>query len=132
MTLAQRVELNATILSTWHLHDTHRMLVEDKRIRIVIHHYNVMVFGKLHQSLVGFHTCISTSRHVRIVGPHQFHMTEVHFLQGIKVWLPIIILTQVIIGNLSTQYLVDGSIGRIARIWYEYLVTRIAESQGDV
>ena len=130
--LAERIEFDAAVLGARHLHDAQRMLVEDERIRVVIHHHDVVILGKLHESLVGFHLCHSTGRHVRIVGPHQLHVAEVHLLQRLEVWLPFIVLAQVVIGNLGAENLVDGSIGRIARVWDEHLVARVAEGERNV
>ena len=132
MRLRHRVELDTAVFGTWYLKQRHRLLVEDEAIGIVVDDDDVVILCKLHQSLVGLTTRIATRRHVGIVGPHQLHVREIHLLQFVEVGLPPIVLTQVVIHNLRTQYLRERCIGGIARIGHEHLVARIHESEGDV
>ena len=48
MAFAHRVELDTAVFCSRHLHNTHRMLIQHKRIRIVIHHHDIMLLGKFH------------------------------------------------------------------------------------
>ena len=127
--LAQRIEFDAAVLGTRHLHDAHRVFVEDERIWIVVHHHDVVFLGEGYQLFVGLSLRHSACRHVRIVGPHQLHVAQVHLLQGVEVGLPSVVLTQVVVGNLGTQNLVDGGVGGIARVRDEHLVARVAEGE---
>ena len=81
------------------------LLAQDEAVRIIIHYNDVMLLGKLHQSLVGLHLGSATSRHIGIIGPHELHLREVHLLQLVEVGLPAIILAQVIVHDIGTQNL---------------------------
>ena len=73
MRLRHGVELDAAVLGTRYLKDAQVFLAQDKAVGVVIHHDDAVILGKLHQTLLGLTLCTSTSRHIRIVGPHQLH-----------------------------------------------------------
>lgn len=75
---------------------------KNKTIRVIVDHNYVMIHSELHQALVGLTMCPSASRHIWIVGPHELHSCEVHILQFVKVRLPSVVLTQVVVHNLCT------------------------------
>ena len=120
------------VLGSRHLHDTQRMLIEDERVRIVVHYEDVVLLGESHEFLKGLHPCIATCRHVRIVGPHHLHVCEIHTLELIEVGLPSVVFTEVIVDDLCTEDLVHCCISRITRIRDKHLVTGVAESKRDV
>ena len=91
-----------------------------------------MFTRKRHQSFVSLTTCIATCRHIGIVGPHQFHMRQVHLLQFVEIGLPTVIFTEIIVHNLCAQYLTQRRVCGITRIGHEHLITRIDESQRHV
>ena len=129
MALAQGIELDAAVLSSRHLHDAHRVLVEDERIWVVVYHHDVVLLGECHQLFVGFALCHTACRHVRIVGPHQFYVAQVHLFQSVEIGLPSVILSQIVVGNLGTQNLVDGGVGRVSRVRDKHLIARVAEGE---
>ena len=130
MTLRHRVELNTAVLGAWHLHNAHVLLAQDKRVRVIVHHHNVVILGKLHQSLVGFHTGTSACRHIGIVGPHQLHLREIHLLQLVEIRLPTVVLTQIVVYDFGTQNLAERCVGGIAGIGHQHLVARVYKGQG--
>ena len=91
-----------------------------------------MLLGEAYQSLVGLHTGIATRRHIRIVRPHEFHLRKIHLFEFIEVWLPAIVLTQIVVHNLRTKYFAQRCVGGIAGIGHQYLVARIDEGEGDM
>ena len=79
------------------------LLAQDKAVGVIVYHHDIVVLGKLHQTLVGFALSSATSRHIGIVGPHELHLREVHLLKLLKIGLPTIVLTQIVVHNLGPQ-----------------------------
>ena len=104
VTFTHGVEFYTAFFGTRHTQDTDRLIVQDKAVRIVVHNHDVLAAGKLHQAFVQFRSSVGTGRHVRIVGPHQFHAAQIHLFQFIEVRHPSVFLFQVIVHHLGTQY----------------------------
>ena len=97
MRLRHRIELDTAVLRTRHLEDAQTFFAQDEGIGIIVHHHDAMILGKLHQTLIGLTLGTTTRRHVGIVGPHEFHLREIHLLQFLEVRLPTIVLTQIVV-----------------------------------
>ena len=129
MTLRQRVELDAAVLGSRHLHQRQVFFAEDEGIGIVVDDDDAVVLCKLHQPLVSLTLCPSACRHIGIVGPHQFHTRQVHLLQCLEIRLPAVILAQVVVHDVGTENLRQRCIGGIAGVGYQHLVAGVDESQ---
>ena len=107
MTLRHRVELDTAVFGSRNLQNTQVLLAEDKGIGIIVHHHDVMILGKLYQSLVSGALCPSSCWHIGIVGPEKSDvrcMTD-EVLQLVEVRLPTVVLTQIVVHHLGPQYL---------------------------
>ena len=91
-----------------------------------------MAAGKVDQLAVRFHTGIAAGGHVGIIGPHQLHARQVSVLQFFEIGLPAIVFVQIIVDHLSTEYLAERGIGRIAWIRHQHLVSRIDKGESDM
>ena len=105
MALRHRVEFDAAVFCSGNLQQGHRAFVEDERIGIVVHNHYIVGTGELHQPHVCLASGVSSGRHVGIVCPHQLHSGEVHAFQFLKIGLPGIVLTQIVIHYLRTENL---------------------------
>ena len=88
-----------------------------------------MLLGECDESFVGFATGVATGRHIGIVGPHQSDKREVHLLQFVKVGLPSVVLTQIVIDNLGTENLAQRRVCRITGIGHQHLFAWIDKGQ---
>ena len=132
VTFRHRVELYTTVFCTLYLHDAHWVFIQNQRIRIIVYNNNIMTLSKINKFFVGFSSGISTCWHVWIVCPQKLHLAQIHFLQRIKIGLPTVILTQVIIRYLCTKDFVYGCVGWITWIRNKHFVARIAECQSGI
>ena len=130
--LRHRIELDTAVLGTRHLENAQTLLTQDERIRIVVHHHDVVILGKLHEPLVGLSLCTATCRHIRIVGPHQFHLREIHLLKLLEIRLPAVVLPQVVVHDLRPEDLRERGIGGVTGIGHQHLVAGIHEGEGDM
>ena len=108
------------------------MVVEDKRVGVVVHHHDAMAACKIHQPLIGIHPRVAAGGHVGIVGPHQLHPAEVHRLQLVEVGLPPVVLTQVVVHYPRAENLAERGVGGIAGIGHEHTVAGVDEGEGDM
>ena len=90
-----------------------------------------MLISKVHNLLIKFGSGLRSCRHVGIVGPHDFHTAEVHFLQSLKVRLPAVFFRKIVCNYVSTNQVGSRRISRIARIRYQHLVALVYESHAD-
>ena len=132
MTLRHGVELYAAVLCPRHLQQRDGMLIDDERVGVVVHHHDVVTAREVHQSLVGLHQRRSSCRHVRVVGPHEFHPREVHCLQLLEVRLPLLVLAQVVVHHLSTENLAQRGVCGISRVRHQHLVAGVYEGESGV
>ena len=105
------------------------LLAQNHAIWIVVHYHDIMILGKLHQSLICGALGTTSCRHIGIVGPHQFYFREIHLLQLIEVGLPTVVLTQIIIHNLCAKNLAQRCICWVARIRHQHLFAWIHKGQ---
>ena len=73
-----------------------------------------------------------TSRHVRVVDPHELDTLEGQTFECFKIGLPVVALGQVVVVDDSFGYLADRCISRVARIGHKHAVARIDKCQGSV
>ena len=134
--LRHRVELNAAVLGTGHLQDAEPLaLVEDERIGIVVHHDEVVLAGKGHQPFVGLHAGRCSRGHVGIVHPHQatgpLGIFE-NLLQQSEVWLPVVLLLQLVGHGDDAEQLAQRRVGGIAGIGHQHIVAGVDEGERRV
>ena len=127
-----RVKLYAAVFRSWYLHERHRFVVEYERVRIVVHHHNAVSLCEIHESFVCLASCVAASRHVWVVGPHEFHFREVHLLQLFEVRLPSVVFHEVVVHHLCPEYFAERGVGRISWVRHEHLFARIDECECNV
>ena len=89
-----------------------------------------MLLGERHKTLVGLATGVAACRHVRIVGPHELHVGEVHLFQLVKVGLPTVVFAQVIIDDLCTENLAQRCVGGVAGVGHQHFLAWVDKRQG--
>ena len=130
--LAHGVELDATVFGTGDLQDAQMFFSEDETVGVVVHNHDAVAAGEIHQFLVGLSARGGSGRHVGIVAPEEFHSFEVHVLQFLKVRLPVVLGSEIIVHHLAAEEAGERGVGRIAGIRDEHLLAGIDEGEGGV
>ena len=94
--------------------------------------HDLMLLAKGHQLLKQLQRCIGTSRHIRVIYPHQLHPAQVSLLQSLKVRLPSLLLQQVILHHLCPQQLRYGSVSGITGIGDQHSISEVQEGHRDM